>query len=196
MKILYVLICILLFLAMTACESQENAEIVTDVNSSAEQKMLMPEMEYAEIAEKMLHADTYGKPISECGLNEENVYLSDEKMYCYDYVSLFDVHGTLSVYLSESKVSSIVFGSEPFEDIAKFQKTYADINEKTAGALEQNIKEPSFRGAAADQDESERLLNGTGYYLTEYETDVVRISVKSCGVNGVATIVVECAPKK
>lgn len=195
MKILCIVLALLTLFILSGCEDSPTVEDSTEIKATEEPAPLIPEPEYADISEQMLSMNTYGKVATECGFNEDNCFLKDEKVNGYDYVSLFDVKGSLSVYLADGRVSSIVFGSEPFENAAQFDVAYSTVNEKLAGKLGVDIISPVLIGAD-ESDDSQMLLNGKGYYLIEYKTDTIHVSLRSCGVKGTATIVVECSPAK
>lgn len=196
MKVLYILLCFLALFALSGCEDHVPVETTVDKDHTEQPAPLIPEPEYTEISEQIFGADIYGKAIGECGFNEENCFLKDEKVCGYDYVSLFGVKGTLSVYLDEGRISLIVFGSEPFDKAAAFNDSYADMNEQLSEEIGADMISPVLMGADETDGDAEMLLNGSGYYLSEYRTDTIHAELKSCGVKGTATIVVECSLAK
>lgn len=196
MKALYILLCFLALFALSGCEDRGAVETSVDKGHTEQPAPLIPELEYTEISGQIFSADIYGKAIKECDFNEENCFLKDERVYGYDYVSLFGVKGTLSVYLDEGRISSIVFGSEPFNKTADFNDSYADMNEQLSEKIGADIVSPVLMGADETDDDAEMLLNGNGYYLSEYRSDTIHAELKSCGVKGTATIVVECSLAK
>lgn len=191
---LCIILCFSLTIIFAGCSGDKlshNAESNVAVSS---EYPLMPELKYTDISDLLLNGTAFGKAITECGLSQENMFIEDEKMQGYDYVSLFGMEGTLSVYLSDGKVTSFVFGSIPFENKDEFRDAFDDMNKKLAERLGEEIAAPVFFGSQGEGDEVDKVFAGTGVLSAEYKKSEVWISVKSCGVNETATVVVECVP--
>ena len=194
--IICICMCLFLMLGLAGCSGGNSVDKSDSSVSASSEQPLMPELEYTDISELLLKGKAFGKGITECGLPPENLFVEDEKMQGYDYVSLFGLEGTLSVYLSDGNVTSFVFGSNPFESKEEFRQAFDNMNKQIAEKTGMETVLPVLFGAQGDGDEVDKVFSGTGVLSAEYKLSEISLSVKSCGVNETATIVVECAPVK
>lgn len=194
-KILCFGICMILLVAVAGCTNAEAPDTTAETVHSDEPQPLMPEIESTDIGGLMLDKTAFGKPVSECGLPQENLFIEDEKMQGYDYVSLCGIDGSLSVYLENGIISSFVFGSSPYDDKAEYSEAFNNANKLIAELCGQPLTEPVYNGEQSENDEIDRVFDGSGIMSVGYSAGNVVVTVRSCGVNGAATIVVESAPQ-
>ncbi len=175
----------------TGCKKTDEAPQITENSETETAAPETPEIEYSSVL-SLVCGDLLGKNEETVGLPNELVFLTGDNVIGYDYVSVGDVKGNLTCYLNESGIYSGVFGSGPYETQDAFSAALSQVNEIIAEQLGVEKKSPEFSGGDEEVDELESLFSGKGVMLAEYETDTAIVSVTGCGVNGIATIVVEC----
>ncbi len=194
MKKLFVFfICLALVLSVFAgCSKSEKAPEVSTPSETESVAPLVPDIEYTDIL-AYFGDDIIGKPADDFGLPEDLVFLTGDQVIGYDYVCIGSANGSVNCYFNESGIYSIVFGSEPYETQDEFSAVYTAINQAVADKLEQKMVSPVFSKDDDDVDKLEALFAGQGVMIAEYQTNGCVVSVTGCGVNGVATVVVECS---
>lgn len=193
-RLFYVLLILLLVIAAFAgCSKNNVSESTTPITpAETEPEPIMPELEYTDVT-AMMHGELLGKKVETCGLPQDNVFLEGDNVTGFDYLCMGDVVGNMTCYFDENGITSYTFGSQPFENAEAFENAFNVINDSIAGGLGQNVAEATFYGGATDKDQMESLFGGSGIIKAEYKTADVIVTVTGCGVNNVATIVVECA---
>lgn len=184
-------ICIAL-VCFSACTENKPAEEQATHNVTDEApEPLMPEIEYTDVL-YLMDGELLGKADSECGLPEESLFLTGDNVVGYDYVCIGDAIGNITFYLTDDVITSYVFGSAPYDNADEFQCAFDEMNGKISDCLGTEIKSSSFHGGSPEEDTMESLFAGKSVMVADYVTDDFTVSVSGCGVNGIATIVVEC----
>lgn len=119
-SLLYIVLCILAIAILSGCDTKLEEPEVESI--PAENAPLMPEMEYTPIDNAFIAGTFLGKDTSALTISKDNVFVENEKMLGYDYVSLCDIKGNLSVYLNNGQITSYVFGSTPLKKKTSFVK--------------------------------------------------------------------------
>lgn len=175
-----------------ACSNDKPAdESVTDAVTPASEVPKVPDIEYTDILD-LMNGDLLGKSDSECGLPEDSLFLTGDDVVGFDYVCIGDAIGNITFYLKDGLISSYVFGSAPYRTVDEFSTAFDTINGSISDCLGTDVKASSFQGGSSEEDAMESLFAGQGVMIAEYVTDNYTVSVNGCGVNGVATVVVEC----
>lgn len=192
-KILCLLLAACFILAcFSACaKDKPDDEPVTDNVTEEAPKPVMPDIEYTDVLD-LMNGDLLGKADSECGLPEESLFLTGDNVVGYDYVCIGEAIGNMTLYLTDGVVSSYVFGSAPYENTDEFQRAFDEMNGNISDCFGTDIKASAFHGGNSEEDAMESLFAGKCVMTAEYVTDEFTVTVTGCGVNGVATIVVEC----
>ena len=164
---------------------------VTDVVTNESEVPATPDIEYTDVLE-LMNGDLLGKSDSECGLPEESLFLTGDNVVGYDYVCIGDVIGNMTFYLKDGLVTSYVFGSAPYSTVDEFSTAFDTMNGSVSDCIGTDVKASAFHGGSSDEDAMESLFAGKGVMTAEYVTDDYVVTVTGCGVNGVATLVVEC----
>ncbi len=194
MKLIYIVLLLLVFLMLTGCSDKPDPISADLPINDEEAAPLIPEQEYHEIGEQLIGGGWMnGKP-SDFGIPEDNVFLTDNELVSYDYVSLFGTQGNIAFYLCDEKVAKCVFGSNPYDDRTVFSEALDFVNKSVAETVRQEVRELTFTGQDDSEDEWELFYNGGGTFKAEYEFQGLSLSVEGIGVNSMATIVVECHP--
>ncbi len=195
-KFLLILLASLLVLTVFAgCGSKEDpAPQETSSESVTEAKPVMPEIEYTDVT-SLMFGELLGKNVDACGLPQDSVFLTGDYVTGFDYMCMGDITGNLTCYLGENGITSYVFGSDPFDNVESFSDALNVVNDSIAGGLGQKVASTEFYGGS-DEDQMEALFSGQGTVKAEYKTDTVTVTVTGCGVNDVATIVVECSANR
>lgn len=189
--LLTIVILILAFI-FTSC-----ATVPEDISSPLqttydEDPLLFPAQEYTEIGEAFAGGRLIDIKPAYAGIPEENVFAADEHLVSYDYVMLFSIKGNIAFYLENQKCASCVFGSEVYNDISDYKVALTTMNISISEALGVDIRGLIFTGENEIEDDWEQLFEGHGSFVSEYKANGYSVSVKGIGVNGTATIVVEC----
>ena len=195
MKRLFIILLVLVMVlaTITGCSKNNVSESTTPITPvETEPEPVMPDLEYTDVTE-MMYGALLGKTVETCGLLQDNVFLEGDKVVGFDYLCMGDVVGNMTCYFDENGITSYTFGSQPFDNAEIFENTFDVINDSIAGGLGLDVAASTFYGGSEDQDQMESLFNGGGIIKAEYETADVIVTVTGCGVNNVATIVVECA---
>lgn len=195
MKRLFIILLVLVMVlaTITGCSKNNVSESTTPITPvETEPEPVMPDLEYTYVTE-MMYGALLGKTVETCGLPQDNVFLEGDKVVGFDYLCMGDVVGNMTCYFDENGITSYTFGSQPFDNAEIFENTFDVINDSIAGGLGLDVAASTFYGGSDDQDQMESLFNGGGIIKAEYETADVVVTVTGCGVNNVATIVVECA---
>lgn len=175
-----------------ACSKETPTEDpATDAVTNEPEVPVTPDIEYTDVL-KLMNGDLLGKSDSECGLPEESLFLTGDNVVGYDYVCIGDVIGNMTFYLKDGLVTSYVFGSAPYSTAEEFSTVFDAMNASISGYLDTEVKESVFHGGSSDEDTMESLFAGKGVMTAEYVTDDYIVTVTGCGVNVVATLVVEC----
>ena len=184
-----------IFLCLIACakdkqiaETLKNA--VPDKIEQTEQPFV-PEIECGDIL-AFMNGEFLGKSITECNFPEDSLFLTGDNVVGYDYVCIENTQGNITFYLEDGYISSYVFGSVPYSDVNEYKNALEVVNKKIAELLKTNEKEFEFGGGSSKEDEMESLFSGKCIAKAEYSHSSSKITVTGCGINGVATIVVEC----
>ncbi|MBQ9838025.1 MAG: hypothetical protein IJO56_00815 [Oscillospiraceae bacterium] len=176
---------------LAGCSHKEEPKVTDEVTQSTEEpKPVFPELEYVDVFGVMFGSNL-GKAPEDCGIPEDSIFMSGDGVCGYDYVALGDIKGNLTCYWSESGVYSFIFGSNPYEDNTEFTAALNTVNALIAKRLGVDAKEPTFTGGQTE-DAMTAVFEGKGVLICEYQGEGALISVTGCGVNGVATIAVEC----
>ncbi|MBQ6688871.1 MAG: hypothetical protein IJN02_06490 [Bacteroidales bacterium] len=198
MKRLFIILLALLMVLMTitGCSKNNISESTTPITPvETEPEPIMPELEYTDVT-AMMYGELLGKKVETCGLPQDSIFLKGDKVVGFDYLCMGDVVGNMTCYFDENDITSYTFGSQPFDNAEAFENAFNVINDGIAGGLGQNVAEATFYGGTTDKDQMESLFGGSGIIKAEYKTADVVVTVTGCGVNNVATIVVECAAVK
>ena len=139
-----------------------------------------------------MNGEFLGKSITECNFPEDSLFLTGDNVVGYDYVCIENTQGNITFYLEDGYISSYVFGSVPYSDVNEYKNALEVVNKKIAELLKTNEKEFEFGGGSSKEDEMESLFSGKCIAKAEYSHSSSKITVTGCGINGVATIVVEC----
>lgn len=192
-KILYLLLvfCYILVCFSACAKDKPQDEPITDSVTEEVPKPVIPDIEYTDVLD-LMNGDLLGKADSECGLPEESLFLTGDNVVGYDYVCIGDAIGNMTLYLTDGVINSYVFGSAPYDNADEFQRAFDEMNSNISDCLGAEVKASSFHGGSSDEDAMESLFAGKGVMTAEYVTDEFTVAVTGCGVNGVATIVVEC----
>ena len=158
--------------------------------NTEEPKPVFPDPEFTDVTAVML-GTCLGKAPEDCGIPEDSLFMTGDGVHGYDYVTLGEIKGNLTCYWSDNGVYSFIFGSNPYEDNAKFTDVFNTVNTLIANGLNADAKEPTFTGAETE-DAMTTVFEGKGVLISEYQGEGFTVSVTGCGVNGVATIAVEC----
>lgn len=191
---LYIVLCILAIAILSGCDTKPEEPEVESI--PAENAPLMPEMEYTTIDNAFIAGTYLGKETLAITISKDNVFVESEKMIGYDYVSLCDIKGNLSVYLNNGQITSYVFGSTPFKEKDKFRESFNNVNKKIAELLGMEEIQPAFMGQMNNCDEMDSVFGGNGILKAEYIQNGRTISVSSCGVSEAATVIIECSKAK
>ena len=192
---IYLLLVLLLVLSLCSCADEPSADDASENTVSTSGEVLFPDAEYTAVDEKFVMGNWLGVTPDAIGLNEDSIFVYDEQMVSYDYVTLFGVKGNISFYLENGKISYCVFGSTPYTEKASFSTDLEKMSKKAAELLETEEHELVFNGGDEGYDEWEQLFDGNGVFATEYKGANHAVTVKGCGVSEVATIVAECHAK-
>lgn len=198
MKRLFIILLTLLMVLMTitGCSKNNISESTTPITPvETEPEPIMPELEYTDVT-AMMYGELLGKKVETCGLPQDSIFLEGDKVVGFDYLCMGDVVGNMTCYFEENGITSYTFGSQPFDNAETFENAFNVINDSIAGGLGQNVAASTFYGGSEDKDQMESLFNGGGIIKAEYKTTDVVVTVTGCGVNNVATIVVECSAVK
>ncbi len=191
---LYILLCVLLIVVLSGCDDKP-VDIPAE-STPAAAAPFMPEMSYTPIDSDFLTGAYIGKEVSALTVPPENVFINSEKMVGYDYVSLCEVQGNLSVYVDNGQITSYVFGSTPFKDKEQFRESFDAVNQKVAELLSVDKAETVFVGQLDDGDEVDTVFAGNGILKAKYQQDGYSVSVSCCGVSEAATVIVECSGER
>lgn len=191
---LYIVLCILAIAILSGCDTKPEEPEVESI--PAENAPLMPEMKYTTIDNAFIAGTYLGKETLAITISKDNVFVESEKMIGYDYVSLCDIKGNLSVYLNNGQITSYVFGSTPFKEKDKFRESFNNVNKKIAELLGMEEIQPAFMGQMNNCDEMDSVFGGNGILKAEYIQNGRTISVSSCGVSEAATVIIECSKAK
>ncbi len=196
-KFLLILLALLLVLTVFAgCGSKEDpAPQETPSETVTEAKPVMPEIEYMDVT-TLMFGELLGKNVDTCGLPQDSMFLTGDYVTGFDYMCMGDITGNLTCYFGENGITSYVFGSAPFDNVESFSDAFNVVNDSIAGGLGQEVASTEFYGGSSDEDQMEALFSGQGTVKAEYKTDTVTVTVTGCGVNDVATIVVECSANR
>lgn len=195
MKRLFIMLLVLLIVlaTITGCSKDNVSESTTPITPvETEPELVMPELEYTDVT-SMMYGELLGKTVETCGLPQDNIFLEGDEVVGFDYLCMGDVVGNMTCYFDESGITSYTFGSQPFDNAETFENTFDVINDCIAGGLSLDVAASTFYGGSDDQDQMESLFNGGGIIKAEYKTEDAVVTVTGCGINNVATIVVECA---
>lgn len=195
MKRLFIMLLVLLIVlaTITGCSKDNISESTTPITPvETEPELVMPELEYTDVT-SMMYGELLGKTVETCGLPQDNIFLEGDEVVGFDYLCMGDVVGNMTCYFDESGITSYTFGSQPFDNAETFENTFDVINDCIAGGLSLDVAASTFYGGSDDQDQMESLFNGGGIIKAEYKTEDAVVTVTGCGINNVATIVVECA---
>lgn len=193
-RIFFILLALLLVLAtLVGCSKKNVSESVEPITpNETEPQPLMPELEYTDVT-SMMFGELLGKKVDNCGLPQDSVFLEGDYVKGFDYLCMGDVIGNVTCYFSEDGITSYTFGSQPFDNAETFKMAFDVINDSIAGGLGKDVAASTFYGGSNEEDQMESLFSGSGVIKAEYKTDDVIVTVTGCGVNDVATIVVECS---
>lgn len=193
-RIFLILLSLLMVLSVfVGCSKNDVSESTVPVTPvETEPEPVMPELEYTDVS-KMMFGELLGKTAETCGLPQDNVFLEGDKVIGFDYLCMGDVVGNMTCYFDESGITSYTFGSQPFENAETFENAFDIINDSVAEGLGQEVVASTYYGGSNDEDRMESLFAGNGIIKAEYKTADVVVTVTGCGVNNVATIVIECA---
>ena len=194
-RMIYLLLVLLMVLSLCSCADELSPDDTTESNVITSGEVLFPDAEYTAVDEKFVMGNWLGVTSDAIGLNEDSIFVNDEQMVSYDYVTLFGVKGNISFYLENGKVLYYVFGSTPYTEKATFSADLENMSKKTAELLQTEKHELVFNGGEDGHDEWEQLFEGNGVFATEYKGANHAVTVKGCGVSEVATIVAECHAK-
>ena len=191
-RILFILLALLMVLALLAgCGQKNDSETTTPITPvETEPEPVMPEIEYIDVT-GMMFGELLGQNVETCGLPQDNVFLTGDNVTGFDYLCMGDVVGNMTCYFDESGITSYTFGSQPFDNAETFENAFNVINDSIADGLGKEVAATTFNGSS-DKDQMESLFSGSGIIKAEYKTADVVVTVTGCGVNNVATIVVEC----
>ena len=191
-RLLLILLSLCLIIGCFAgCSHKEESKITDEVTQSTEEpKPVFPELEYTDVSAVML-GSYLGKAHEECGIPEDSLLMTGDGVHGYDYVALGEIKGNLTCYWSDNGVYSFIFGSNPYEDNTEFTTALNTVNASIAKGLGLDAKEPTFTGGDTE-DAMTAVFEGKGVLMCEYSGVGFTVSVTGCGVNGVATIAVEC----
>ena len=191
-RLLLILLSLCFIIGCFAGCSHEEELKVTDVvtQNTEEPKPVFPDPEFTDVTAVML-GTCLGKAPEDCGIPEDSLFMTGDGVHGYDYVTLGEIKGNLTCYWSDNGVYSFIFGSNPYEDNAKFTDVFNTVNTLIANGLNTDAKEPTFTGAETE-DSMTAVFEGKGVLISEYQGEGFTVSVTGCGVNGVATIAVEC----
>lgn len=194
-RMIYLVLVLLFVLSLCSCADEPISDDMSESTVHEAGEMLFPDAEYTAVDEKFVMGNWLGVTPDAIGLNEDSVFVNDEQMVSYDYVTLFGVKGNISFYLQNGKVLYYVFGSTPYTEKATFSADLENMSKKTAELLGTEKHELVFNGGEEGHDEWEQLFEGNGVFATEYKGANHAVTVKGCGVSDVATIVAECHAK-
>ena len=173
------------------CSHKEEPKVTEEVTQATEDtKPVFPALEYTDVSVIML-GSCLSKAPEACGIPEDSLFMTGDGVRAYDYVALGEIKGTLTCYWSDDGVYSFIFGSNPYDDNTEFTNALNTVNTLIASGLNTDAKEPTFTGAETE-DAMTAVFEGKGVLISEYQGEGFTISVTGCGVNGVATIAVEC----
>ena len=191
-RLLLILLSLCLIIGCFAgCSHKEEPKVTDEVTQSTEEpKPVFPELEYTDVSAVML-GSYLGKAPEECGIPEDSLFMTGDGVNGYDYVALGEIKGNLTCYRSDNGVYSFIFGSNPYEDNTEFTTALNTVNASIAKGLGLDAKEPTFTGGDTE-DAMTAVFEGKGVLISEYQGEGFTVSVTGCGVNGVATIAVEC----
>ncbi len=191
-RLLLILLSLCLIIGCFAgCTHKEEPEVTEEVTQTTEDpKPVFPDIEYTDISAVML-GSCLGKAPEECGISEDLLFMTGDGVNAYDYVALGDIKGSLTCYWSDNGVYSFIFGSNPYEDNTEFTNALNTVNAMLAKELGLDAKELTFTGSETE-DSLTAVFEGKGVMMCEYQGEDFTVSVTGCGVNGVATIAVEC----
>ena len=195
MKRFFLILLALLMVAavFSGCSKNDVSESTTPIApTETEPKPVAPELEYTDVT-SMMYGELLGKKVDNCGLPQDSLFLEGDKVKGFDYLCMGDVVGNVTCYFDESGITSYTFGSQPFDNAETFKTAYDIINDSIAGGLGQDVAASTFHGGSNDEDQMESLFKGNGVIKSVYKTADVVVTVTGCGVNNVATIVIECA---
>ena len=189
-----ILLALLMVLAVfSGCGKKDASESTAPITpTETEPKPVMPELEYTDVT-SMMCGELLGKKVEACGLPQDSVFLEGEQVTGFDYLCMGDVVGNVTCYFDENGITSYIFGSQPFDNVEDFKNAFDTINESIAGGLAQDVANASFYGGSNDEDKMESLFDGDGTIKAEYKTAEAIVTVTGCGVNNVATVIVECS---
>lgn len=193
MKRLFLILLMLCFLlcSFAGCAKDNKPEgTETPTVSATEPEPIIPELTYTDVTNIVL-GNHLGKSPDACGLPEDSVFITGDGVCGYDYVSVDSVQGNLTCYYSDNGVYSFIFGSAPFEGNDEFNATFQELNAIVANGIAMEISEPVYTGAETE-DSLTAMFEGKGVLTSEYTTERAVITVTGCGVNGVATVAIEC----
>ncbi len=192
-KVLILLLCFVLLISVFSGCSKDNKEPVSsDTPITGSSVPEIPEIEYSDVS-ALICGDIIGKPYDDFGLSEELVFLTGENLIGYDYVNVGEMSGNLTCYYSESGIYSAIFGSAPYDNQDKFTSAFEKANKLISEKLGVEIKESTYHGGNEDEDKLEALFAGKCVLISEYDANGICVTVTGCGVNDVATVVIECS---
>lgn len=183
-------LCLLLCAFAGCAKEAETKDTEPHTNTVTDPEPVIPELTYTDVTHVVL-GEYLGKSSDACGLPEDSLFMTGDGVCGYDYISIGTVKGNLTCYFSDSGVYSFIFGSNPFEGNDEFTAAFREVNTAIAGGVNRDAVEPVFTGADTE-DSLTAMFDGKGVLISEYETESCVITVTGCGVNGVATIAVEC----
>lgn len=191
-RLLLILLSLCLVIScFVGCSHKEEPNVTDEVTQKTEEpKPLFPETEFTDVTAVML-GTCLGKAPEDCGIPEDSLFMTGDGVHGYDYVALGEIKGNLTCYWSDNGVYSFIFGSNPYEDNTEFTAALNTVNAMVAKGLVLDVKEPIFTGGETE-DALTAVFEGKGVMMCEYQGEGFTVSVTGCGVNGVATIVVEC----
>lgn len=195
-RLCFILLSLCLVLCCFAgCTKEENPSETGQTSQVTEEPTpVFPEVECTDVA-YLVKGEYLGREITDCGLPEDSLFMIGDGVYGYDYVSLGGIEGTLTCYFADEGVYSFLFGSDPYEKNEAYKSAFETLNDLIASSVGTDVKDPTFTGGETE-DEMTALFEGKGVLICEYTADGYTVSVTGCGVNGVATIAIECKTVK
>ncbi len=191
-KLIILFLCFVTVISLFAgCTQDEKSPETTDLPITEPSAPQMPEIEYTDVV-SLICGDIIGKPEDNFGLPEELVFLTGENVIGYDYVSVGDLIGNLTCYYDETGIYSAAFGSAPYKNKDEFSSAFEVVSQLISEKLGVEITETTFNGGNEDEDKLESLFAGKCIMIAEYKTSKATVKVTGGGVNGMATVVVEC----